>query len=56
MNLSETLKKSKYPSSLLYENENWRILPTFHPSYLLRNRSSMSLAWQDFKIIPELAF
>lgn len=26
MNLSETLKKFKYPSSLLYENENWRIL------------------------------
>ena len=40
----------------VFQYGNWKILPTFHPSYLLRNRSSMSLAWQDFKIIPELAF
>ena len=26
MNLSDTLKKFKYPSSLLCENENWKIL------------------------------
>ena len=36
--------------------ENWTMLPTFHPSYLLRNRSAMSLAWEDFKKIPDLAF
>jgi len=36
--------------------ENWTMLPTFHPSYLLRNRSAMPLAWDDFKKIPELAF
>ncbi|HBL54373.1 MAG TPA: hypothetical protein DDZ36_00305 [Deltaproteobacteria bacterium] len=36
--------------------ENWKMLPTFHPSYLLRNRSAMPLAWDDFKKIPELAF
>ncbi|MBC8258963.1 MAG: uracil-DNA glycosylase [SAR324 cluster bacterium] len=35
---------------------NWTMLPTFHPSYLLRNRSAMPLAWEDFKKIPELAF
>jgi DNA polymerase len=35
---------------------NWKMLPTFHPSYLLRNRSAMPLAWDDFKKIPELAF
>ena len=40
----------------VFQYENWKILPTFHPSYLLRNRSSMSLAWHDFKIIPELVF
>lgn len=40
----------------ILQYENWRILPTFHPSYLLRNRSSMPLAWEDFKIIPKLAF
>ena len=36
--------------------QNWTVLPTFHPSYLLRNRSAMSLAWEDFKKIPDLAF
>ena len=36
--------------------EKWTLLPTFHPSYLLRNRSAMPNAWDDFKIIAELAF
>jgi len=40
----------------IFQFENRTILPTFHPSYLLRNRSSMSLAWKDFKKITELAF
>ena len=40
----------------IFQFENRTMLPTFHPSYLLRNRSSMSLAWEDFKIIPKLAF
>ena len=31
--------------------EKWTLLPTFHPSYLLRNRSAMPTAWEDFKII-----
>ena len=26
-----------------------RVLPTFHPSYLLRNQSAISECWQDFK-------
>ena len=36
--------------------EKWAVLPTFHPSYLLRNRSAMPLAWDDFKKITELIF
>jgi DNA polymerase len=40
----------------IQQYENWTVLPTFHPSYLLRNRSAMPLAWEDFKKIPELAF
>ena len=36
--------------------EKWTVLPTFHPSYLLRNRSAMPQAWEDFKIISEFAF
>ena len=35
--------------------EEWTVLPTFHPSYLLRNRSAMPHAWEDFKIITEFA-
>ena len=40
----------------IMQYEKWKLLPTFHPSYLLRNRAAMPLAWDDFKIIPELAF
>jgi len=36
--------------------EKWTVLPTFHPSYLLRNRSAMPQAWEDFKKITEFAF
>ena len=36
--------------------EKWTVLPTFHPSYLLRNRSAMPQAWDDFKKITEFAF
>ena len=33
----------------------WTLLPTFHPSYLLRNRTAMPLAWKDFRSIATLA-
>ena len=36
--------------------EKWTLLPTFHPSYLLRNRSAMPQAWEDFKKITKLTF
>ena len=36
--------------------EKWAVLPTFHPSYLLRNRSVMPRAWDDFKKITEFIF
>ncbi|MDP6729953.1 MAG: uracil-DNA glycosylase, partial [SAR324 cluster bacterium] len=36
--------------------KNWTLLPTFHPSYLLRNRTAMSLAWKDFRMIASMAF
>ncbi len=36
--------------------EKWKIIPTFHPSYLLRNRTAMPLAWDDFKMIMEFTF
>jgi uracil-DNA glycosylase family 4 len=34
---------------------HWNVLPTFHPAYLLRNRSALDLAWQDFQQIGRLA-
>ena len=39
--------------------QNWKgrlVMPVFHPSYLLRNRTAMSLAWKDFRMIASLAF
>ena len=36
--------------------EKWTVLPTFHPSNLLRNRSAMTQAWEDFKKITEFTF
>ena len=36
--------------------QNWNVLPTFHPAYLLRNPSALSLAWDDFKKINQICF
>ena len=36
--------------------KQWTMLPTFHPSYLLRNRTAMPLAWKDFRMIASMAF
>ena len=38
----------------LQKYRQWTVLPTFHPSYLLRNRSAMHFAWDDFRQIPVL--
>ena len=40
----------------LKKYREWNILPTFHPSYLLRNPNAMTEAWQDFQKISEYAF
>ena len=40
----------------IQQYEKWKIIPTFHPSYLLRNRTAMPLAWDDFKMIMEFTF
>ena len=40
----------------LKKYRDWNILPTFHPSYLLRNPNAMHEAWQDFQKISEYAF
>ena len=40
----------------LKKYRDWNILPTYHPSYLLRNPKAMHEAWQDFQKISEYAF
>ena len=40
----------------LLQFREWKLMPTFHPSYLLRNRTAMPLAWKDFRSIASLAF
>jgi uracil-DNA glycosylase family 4 len=36
--------------------QRWTVLPTFHPSYLLRNPRDLSLCWQDFRHAFGLAY
>ncbi len=36
--------------------QNIPIIPTFHPSYLLRNPSALSLAWDDMRQIRQVLF
>lgn len=39
-----------------YHYQNWTVLPTFHPAYLLRNPAAMEAAWQDFREIMNFCF
>ena len=38
----------------IIRSENYLIVPTFHPSYLLRNPSAKKLAWEDLVKVKEL--
>ena len=40
----------------LFHYQHWKVLPTFHPAYLLRNPSAMAQSWEDFKKIRHLCF
>jgi uracil-DNA glycosylase family 4 len=33
---------------------NFYFMPTYHPSYLLRNQASKKEAWEDFKKVSEM--
>lgn len=33
----------------VFEYGNWLVLPTFHPSYLLRNQNAIADCWLDFR-------
>lgn len=55
----QTLLQSKVPISRLRGNwhtyQGIRLMPTFHPAYLLRNPGDKKLVWEDIKkVIKEL--
>lgn len=45
---------SKVRGHMLTGWKNYRIFPTFHPSYLLRNPNSKKIALEDFKRLKEI--
>lgn len=54
---SQTLLKTETPISALRgkfrEYEGIKVMPTFHPAYLLRNPADKKLVWEDMKKIKK---
>ena len=54
---AQTLLKSQTPISALrgkfYDYEGIKLIPTFHPAYLLRNPGDKRLVWEDMKKIKK---
>lgn len=54
---AQTLLKSETPISTLrgkfYDYHGVKIIPTFHPAYLLRNPQDKRLVWEDMKKIKK---
>ncbi|MGH7860170.1 MAG: uracil-DNA glycosylase [Candidatus Binatia bacterium] len=52
---AQTLLESKTPISKLrgqwHEYRGTRLMPTFHPSYLLRNPADKKLVWKDIQLV-----
>ena len=52
---AQTLLETKSRISLLrgkvHEKNGYRIVPTFHPAYLLRNPQEKRLAWEDLQLL-----
>ncbi len=40
----------------VFQYRDWPVLPTYHPSYLLRNRAALPDCWQDFRQALALAY
>jgi DNA polymerase len=38
----------------IYNYKNIKVIPTYHPSYLLRNPSAKKDVWEDMKLIRGL--
>jgi len=57
---AQTLLKTQTPISALrgkfYDYHGVKLMPTFHPAYLLRNPNDKKLVWQDMqKVVKELS-
>jgi uracil-DNA glycosylase len=54
---AQTVLMSEEPISKLrgkfYDTDNMKIMPTFHPAYLLRNPQDKRLVWHDMKKIRD---
>ena len=55
---AQTLLKSEAPISRLrgqtFDYRGAKLIPTFHPAYLLRNPSSKRDVWEDMKLVKRL--
>jgi len=55
---AQTLLRTLEPISRLrgrvYDYRGAKLIPTFHPAYLLRNPSSKREVWEDMKLVREL--
>ncbi len=55
---AQTLLRSEEPISRLrgriFEYHGAKLIPTFHPAYLLRNPSSKREVWEDMKLVKKL--
>lgn len=55
---AQTLLKTKEPISKIrgnfYDFRGMKVLPTYHPSYLLRNPIAKKEAWEDFKKVIKM--
>ena len=54
---AQTLLKTAQPISILRGRFHWyhniKLMPTFHPAYLLRNPSGKKIVWQDMQLIKK---
>jgi DNA polymerase len=54
---AQTLLKTDQPISRLRGRFHWyhniKLMPTFHPAYLLRNQSGKKVVWQDMQLIKK---
>jgi len=55
---AQTLLRTLDPISRLrgrvYDFRGAKLIPTFHPAYLLRNPSSKREVWEDMKVVRSL--